>query len=230
LLATSRRLIIQEQPQMEKGINYGVNLSRCFVIDGRKMTVSGEFYRTSFSNQVVVDMDQSTSEIYIYNLDGKAFSNSFQVEMLWEPIKNLDLVLAYRWNDVRVTQQDELVRRPLVNRYKGLVNLSYATNMRRWQFDITSQFNGDTRLPDTRLNPEQYRRPETSPAYTIIHAQVSRFYRKWSVYAGVENLTDFVQKDPIIASDDPFGNYFDSSMIWGPILGRKFYAGLRITL
>lgn len=230
LLLTSRRLIIQEDTRMEKAINYGMNLSRCFVIDGRKMTLSGEIYRTSFSDQVIIDMDQSTSEIYIYNLDGKAFSNSFQLEMLWEPIKNLDMVLAYRWNDVRVTQQDGLVRKPLVNRYKGLVNLSYATNLRKWQFDFTTQLNGDTRLPDTQMNPEQYQLPEKSPAYTIIHAQVSRFFRKWSVYAGVENLTDFVQKDPIIAADDPFGDYFDSSMVWGPILGRKLYAGVRVTL
>lgn len=230
LLATSRRLVIQEQPRMEKAINYGVNLSRCFVIAGRKMTLSGEFYRTSFSDQVIIDMDQSTSDIYIYNLDGQAYSNSFQVEMLWEPIKNLDLVLAYRWNDVRVTQQEDLVRKPLVNRYKGLVNLSYATNMRKWQFDFTTQLNGDARLPDTQMNPEQYQRPDISPVYTIVHAQVSRFFRKWSVYAGVENLTDFVQKNPIIAADDPFGNYFDSSMVWGPILGRKLYAGVRVSL
>ncbi|MBE0661323.1 MAG: TonB-dependent receptor [Bacteroidales bacterium] len=230
LLATSRRLVIQEQPRMEKAINYGLNLSRCFVIDGRKMTLSGEFYRTSFTDQVIIDMDQSTNEIYIYNLDGQAYSNSLQLEMLWEPIKNLDLVLAYRWNDVRVTQQEELVRKPLVNRYKGLVNLSYATNLRKWQFDFTTQLNGDARLPGTQMNPEQYQRPGNSPAYTIIHAQVSKFFRKWSVYGGVENLTDFVQKDPIIAADDPFGNYFDSSMVWGPIIGRKLYAGVRVTL
>jgi hypothetical protein len=32
---------------------------------------------------------------------------------------------------------------------------------------------------------------------------------------------------PIIAHNDPFGNYFDASMIWGPIMGRMYYAGLR---
>lgn len=230
LLATSRRLVVQEQPKMERAVNYGVNIRRHFLIKGRTLTLSGEVYRTSFKDQVIIDMDQSTSAIYIYNLDGQAYSNSFQIEMLWEPIKNFDLVMAYRWNDVRATQQGELVRKPLVSRYKGLINLSYATNLRKWQFDFTTQFNGDARLPDTQMNPEQYQRPEASPAYTIINAQMSRFFPKWSVYAGVENLTDFVQKEPIIAADDPFGNYFDSSLVWGPILGRKFYAGVRVTL
>lgn len=231
LLATSRRLIFKDEPKQEKAMNYGINLTKCFVINNRKMTWSGEFYRTSFINQVIVDMDHNTNHVHIYNLDGKAWSNSFQVEMMWEPIKNFDVVLAYRWNDVKVTQHGALVRQPMVNRYKGLVNLSYATNLRKWQFDFTTQFNGDARLPDTQKNPEpEYQRPDSSPAYTIIHAQVSKFFRKWSIYAGVENLTDFVQKDPIIAANDPFGSSFDSSMVWGPILGRKFYAGLRWSL
>jgi len=230
LLATSRKLVLQEAPRMERAFNYGLNLSRSFVINERLLTLSGEFYRTSFLDQVIVDMDQSTEKIYIYNLNGRSFSNSFQVEMLWEPIRNFEVVLAYRWNDVRATQNEELVRQPLVSLYKGLVNLSYATNLRKWQFDFTTQFNGDTRLPDTRMNPVKYQRPDSSPAYTIINAQISRFFRKWSIYGGVENLTNFTQKDPIIAYDDPFGNYFDSSMIWGPLLGRKFYAGIRVTL
>ncbi len=230
LLATSRRIISLEEPKMERAVNYGLNITRNFTIDGRVMSINGEFYRTSFKDQLIVDMDQKTTEIHIYNLNGEAYSNSFQVEMMWEVLKNFDVVLAYRWNDVKVTQQEQLVRQPLVNRYKGLVNLSYATNLRKWQFDFTSQFNGDARLPDTKVNPEKYQRPENSPAYTIINAQVSKFFRKWSIYAGVENLTNFVQKDPVVAADDPFGEYFDSSMVWGPILGRKIYVGLRVTL
>ncbi|MDP2424624.1 MAG: TonB-dependent receptor [Bacteroidales bacterium] len=230
LLATSRRIIIQEKPRMERAVNVGANLSRCFEFNGRLLTISAEAYRTSFLDQVIVDMDRSTSEIYIYNLDGKAFANSYQIEMMWEPIKNLDVVLAYRWSDVKVTQNSELVRKPLINKYKGLVNLSYATNLHKWQFDFTSQFNGDARLPDTQMNPAEYQRPELAPTYTIIHAQVTKFFRKWNIYAGVENLTNFVQKDPIIAANDPYGNYFDSSMVWGPILGRKIYAGIRYTI
>lgn len=230
LLATSRRLIIRDEPKMEKAINFGINLSHSFEINHRLLTVSADAYRTSFVDQVIVDMDQSTQDIYIYNLDGKAFANSYQVEATWEPIKNFDVVLAYRWSDVKVTQNSELVRKPLVNKYKGLVNLSYATNLRKWQFDFTAQFNGDTRLPDTKLNPVAYQRPEVAPAYTIIHAQVSKFFRSWNIYLGVENLTNFVQKDPIIAANDPYGKYFDSSMVWGPVLGRKIYTGIRYTI
>ena len=102
--------------------------------------------------------------------------------------------------------------------------------MKKWQFDFTAQFNGNSRLPDTEMNPSEYRREKNSPAYTILHAQVSKFYKKWSVYVGCENITNFTQDNPIIAADDPFGDYFDASLVWGPIVGRKFYIGLRYAI
>ncbi|HSW67609.1 MAG TPA: TonB-dependent receptor, partial [Bacteroidales bacterium] len=229
LLASSRRIIVQEEPRMERAVNFGMNITRHFNLAGRRMTVNAEAYRTYFNDQVVVDLDKSPNQVVIYNLDGESWSNSYQVEMLWEPIDRLEMVLAYRWMDVRVTQEGELVRKPLVNRYKGIVNLSYATNLRRWQFDFTAQFNGNTRLP-TRNHPEEFELPEYSPAYTVILAQVSRFFRDWNVYVGVENLTNFVQKNPIIYYHDPTSPWFDSSMIYGPILGRKIYAGIRYNI
>ena len=142
-------------------------------------------------------------------------------------IPRLDVVAAFRYNDVKMTTDNTLQREPLVNRYKGLLNLSYRTNLDKWQFDFTTQLNGDARLPSTRSNPEQYRRPENSPVYAIINTQVTKYFRTWNIYLGVENLTGFTQSDPVIAADDPFGQYFDSSIVWGPILGRKIYAGVK---
>ena len=63
-----------------------------------------------------------------------------------------------------------------------------------------------------------------------MNTQISKFFRKWSIYAGCENIGDFTQKNPIIAADDPWGNHFDSSKIWGPVHGRKFYIGIRFGL
>ena len=64
-----------------------------------------------------------------------------------------------------------------------------------------------------------------------MNAQVSKNWKeKLEVYVGVENFLNNTQEDPIVASDDPFGPYFDSSMVWGPIFGRNIYAGVRYTL
>ncbi|MBN2175786.1 MAG: TonB-dependent receptor [Bacteroidales bacterium] len=227
LLASSRNIIVKPTIKQEEAWNYGINLTQIFNINDRDLNINIEFYRTDFVNQVVVDRDQSVSEINIYNLDGKSFSNSYQIEAVYELIPRLDVVAAFRYNDVQMTISNKLEREPLVNRYKGLFSLAYKTNLDKWQFDFTTQLNGDARLPDTRENPAIYQRPENSPVYTIMNVQVTKNFRKWNIYLGVENLTDFKQHDPVIAADDPFGPHFDSSIVWGPIMGRKFYGGIK---
>jgi hypothetical protein len=149
---------------------------------------------------------------------------------MYELVERLDLTLAFRFNDVQQTTNSTLQLEALVNRYKGLISLSYATNLNKWQFDFTTQLNGDSRIPTTAENPITYQRPTSSPVYTILNAQVTKRFKRFEVYAGGENLSNYKQKDPIIASDDPFGPYFDSSLIWGPVDGIKIYAGFRYIL
>jgi hypothetical protein len=53
---------------------------------------------------------------------------------------------------------------------------------------------------------------------------------KWSVYLGMENITDYTLENPIVSADNPFGSNFDTSMVWGPIFGRMAYAGFRFRI
>ncbi|NOU45518.1 MAG: TonB-dependent receptor [Bacteroidales bacterium] len=230
LLASSRRIVYRQVPQLEDAWNYGINLSKHFEVQNRELTVNVDVYRTDFINQVVVDRDSDINRIIIYNLDGVSYSNSAQIEANYELIKGLDVTAAFRYNDVKMTFENSLLEKPLVNKYRALVNLSYKTNLNRWQFDFTSQFNGQTRLPSTLANPEKYQRKDYSPAYTILNAQITRYFKKWNVYLGSENMTNFKQHHPIVAAKEPFGQYFDSSMIWGPVTGIRIYAGLRFTI
>ena len=64
-----------------------------------------------------------------------------------------------------------------------------------------------------------------------MNAQISKSFReKLEIYVGAENLLNYKQPYPILASDDPFGPYFDASLIWGPVFGRNIYFGLRYKL
>lgn len=203
---------------MEKAWNFGVLVSRKFLLFDRLLTINLDYYRTNFNKQVVIDNETDPAVINFYNLDGDSYSNCYQAEVKYELIPRLEILGAFRYNDVRVTVGDRLLRQPLQSKYKGLLNLSYYTNMKKWQFDFTAQFNGPGRLPGDEGEFDNF---------TIMNAQVSKFFRKWSIYAGCENIGDFTQKDPIVAATDPWGTDFDSSKIWGPVHGRKFYLGLR---
>jgi hypothetical protein len=156
--------------------------------------------------------------------------NLFQVETSYEIIKGLDATLAYRYNDVKQTINGQLLEVPLTNRYKGIATFSYKTPLEKWQYDFTAQLNGGGRIPSTESNPEEFRLLQEFPAYQIYNAQITKFFRHWEMYFGVENLLGFTQKLPIISASDPYSGYFDSSLIWGPVHGRKFYLGVRFSI
>ncbi|PLX10514.1 MAG: TonB-dependent receptor [Marinilabiliales bacterium] len=227
VLANSRDLQIVEEPEMEEAWNYGINLTQYIHLMGRELTLSAEYYRTDFINQIIIDLDTDKDKVIISNLHGRSFSNSMQVEAKYELIKRLDLTTAFRYTDVQYKIEEGMIEKPLISRYKGLLTASYATNLKKWQFDYTLQLNGPGRIPSLDGNPEEFTRDEEFPVYVIMNFQINKFFRKWSMYVGVENITGFVQKNPIIAAENPYGDYFDSSLVWGPLAGRKFYVGIR---
>ncbi|HBF88338.1 MAG TPA: TonB-dependent receptor [Bacteroidales bacterium] len=231
MLASSRQIVIIEDFDVEEAWNCGINLTKHLEKGHDELgTISIDFYRTDFVNQIIVDFDQDASKAYLYNLDGKSYSNSAQIELIMTPFKRFDFTLAARYNDVKATLNNELIDKPLVNKLKGVLALSYATNHEKWQFDITNQLVGTSRLPNTQSSPAEYQKAENSPAYYILHAQITKKYKNLDFYIGGENLTNFVQKDPIISPENPFGEHFDTSMIWGPIVGRMFYVGFRFNI
>ncbi len=227
LMISNRQFRIMEDIKPEVAWNYGTNLMQHFDILGNESSVTVEFYRTHFENQLIVDVDASPNEVRFYNLDGKSYANNYQIELKTSPIHLLDLTAALRYTDVKTTIGGTLQTKPFVNQYKGLVTVSWQTYGRRWQFDFTSQFNGNTRIPDTSHLPEEWQMPEKSPAHVILLGQITYRFGKFDFYVGGENLTNYTQKNPIIGANDPFGPNFDASMIWGPIMGRSLYAGLR---
>ena len=229
MMASAREIVFVETPRMEEAWNYGINLTKGFALGWRELTINADFYRTDFVNQIVIDRDADAHQTRIYNLDGKSYSNSAQIEANCEIFKDFDLTLAFRYNDVKMTINDTLMEKPFVNRYKGLVTMSYAPGT--WQFDFTTQFNGDSRVPDLNDNATAVAHHQDigrSPFYVIMNAQVTKkLGEHWEIYAGGENLTNYKQDYPIISPNNPASEDFDASMVWGPLSGIRAYLGVR---
>ena len=229
ILASSRQIVFVNTPKMEEAWNFGINLSKHFDVGEKEIQLLVDAYRTDFLNQIVIDRDADAHQILIYNLNGKSYSNCAQIQVDYELFRDFDISLAFRYTDVKMTINDTLREKPFVNRYKGLVTLSYAPGT--WQFDLITQFNGDSRIPDMSGNATAVKDGqvlERSPFYVIMNAQVTKKLGKhWEIYAGGENLTNFKQQRPIVAPYDPFSNDFDASMVWGPLSGIRGYLGVR---
>ena len=232
MLASARRIVFKNTPKMEDAWNYGINLTKSITFGWRDLILQADFYRTDFVNQIVLDRDADAHQVRIYNLDGKSYSNSAQIEANCEIFKDFDLTLAFRYNDVKMTINDTLREKPFVNRYKGLVTMSYAPGT--WQFDFTTQFNGDSRVPDLSGNATAVAHGQDirrSPFYVIMNAQVMKKLGKcWEIYIGGENLTNYTQKYPIISAENPTSEDFDASMVWGPLSGMRAYLGVRFSI
>lgn len=230
LMASSRTWQYDTPYMQERAWNMGANLTQYVHLWDKEMTISAEYYRTQFSDQLLADYDHSIHTMRFVGSNGASYANTVQIEAKYQPIRGLDVTAAWRWNEAMQTIDGEKRQRPLVSKYKALVTLSYATPLKKWQFDTNLQFNGSGRIPSTDGNPAEYQRPTSFNPYQMYNGQITKYFRTWSIYAGVENIGNFTQKNPIIAGDDPYGQYFDGTMIWGPLMTRKFYVGLRWSL
>ena len=225
LLASGRQLVIDDL-QQEQAWNYGASGSLYIPLFGKTLKLNAEYYYTHFSEQAVIDYDSNPTQIRITNLDGRSYSNTLQIDATYPVVKGLELTAAWRWNDVKCTYGGKLMEKPLTSRYKGLVTASYKTPLGIWQFDATLQLNGGGRMP----TPVDGLWSERFGAYEQVSAQITRWFRHFSIYVGGENLTGFHQKQAIINAADPWSSSFDPTMIWGPVHGAMFYAGIRINI
>jgi hypothetical protein len=104
--------------------------------------------------------------------------------------------------DVKTTYVAQLLEKPLISRNRAFANLGYEVN--GWKFDYTVTYSGRKRLPSTASNPIEYQREEYSPSFFMMNAQVSKTIgtkNPVEIYVGSENLTNYIQKDAIIAAD-----------------------------
>ncbi|GMN07043.1 TonB-dependent receptor plug domain-containing protein [Croceitalea sp. MTPC5] len=215
----------------EKALNFGFSFIQGFTLFERSGNVSLDFYRTDFENQVVVDWENPRA-VRFSNLEGQSYANSLQIELNYEVLPQLELRTAYKFYDVKTDYQTGLLQQPLQARNRYFLNLGYNTvqkeNGSQWRFDYTLHTLGEQRLPSTEVNPVEFQLGDFVQGYSLMNTQITRvFSKKFEVYLGGENLTNFRQDNPVLAANDPFGPNFDTTIVYAPVLGTMVYAGFR---
>ena len=232
---------------LEDAWTFGGNLTFYlpFGVSKDNTYLSLDYFGTRFAKQMIVDYEHVPNAIDFYTVNGgHSYTNSYQADFNIEPFRRFTLTATFRYTDAK----EDLVYRgmsekPLVSRYKGVLNLQYATNLSKWVFDFTASLNGKARVYDfmkgVRDNDGNVLYKEGySPAYPLLYLQVTRKFKGFEVYLGAENLGNFRQDKVILGADagshpgmvDPSSPSFDASGIWGPIMGTKVYLGVRYTL
>ena len=236
LFASNRTILIDDVGGDIYGLspeiawNYGVSIMQQFNLFGQKGDVTLDFYQTDFVNQVVVDWE-NPQQIQFYNLEGESVANSLQLEFNYNIIKGFDVRMAYKYFDVFTDYRTGSLQKPIQPQNRFFANFSYNTllkNDSQWKFDLTFNAIGRQRLPNTTSNPTEYQLAEFSNPFQLVNTQITKvFSKQFEVYFGSENLTNVQQENPILGSDNPFGNYFDTTIVYAPVFGRAIYTGLR---
>lgn len=226
LLASSRQIVVDPEIRREEGWVSGAGINALIPLGSRTLAFNAEYYYSRFNGQVVLDIDTDPHAAYLRALHGRSYSHTMQIDANIDIIDDLNLLVAYRFNDVRQTIPGlGLLEKPLTSRNKGLFTVAWTPMMGLWQLDVTLALNGGGRMP----------RPDAAKplwgtrykAFTQLNAQLTRNWRHWSVYIGGENLTGYRQKNPVICADNPLGPDFDATMVYGPLHGAMAYVGFR---
>ena len=231
---------------LEDAWTFGGNLTYYIPVGATSNTyVSFDYFRTQFAQQMVVDY--GATQIDFYALDGRtSFTDNYQLDFSIDPVERFNITATFRYTNARQEYKgsEAPVEKPMTSRFKGVLNLQYATNLNKWIFDFTASLNGSCRVydfmnminedgsmtTDPKDGVERMYKNGRTPVYPMLYAQVTRRFKGWDVYVGAENLTNYTQKNPIIGADNPRQAMFDASCIWGPLMGIKAHVGFRFTL
>lgn len=225
-----------------------------FGADPSKTYISLDYFRSQFVDQLMVDYEVPSvygadgdkaglRGIYFFDSDGRrSYSDNWQVDFNVEPFDRFTVSLTGRYTNAKSENYSgSLVEKPMLSRFKGVLNLQYKTNLSRWIFDFTASVNGSARvydfMKDLKDDDGSLLYPDgRTPVYPMLYAQVTRRFRGFDVYVGVENLTNFTQKKVLVGDRNAAGEWtpwtpgFDASCVWGPIMGRRINVGVRLTL
>ena len=218
-------------------------------VDPSKTYISFDYFRTQFARQSMVDYEVPSADanggrdIWIFDSDGRrSYSDNWQVDFNVEPFDRFTVALTGRYTNARQENYGgELVEKPMLSCFKGVLNLQYKTNLSRWIFDFTASVNGSARvydfMKDLKDDGGELLYPDgRTPVYPLLYAQITRRFRGFDIYAGVENITNFTQMHVLVGDRNAAGEWtpwtpgFDASCVWGPIMGRRINLGVRLTL
>ncbi|MCC6688880.1 MAG: TonB-dependent receptor [Saprospiraceae bacterium] len=231
-MANNRTWVVQANLPLEDAWNIGGNFTQSFTLKERNGQIALDAYQVLFNQQVIIDMDESAKNVYIYALDGKSQSTTIQVSGQYEIFAGMNLKAAYKYSGVKLDYLEGYRDAVFVPKDRWLFTAAYKTPNQKWMFNLLANYTGKMRLPDTDGIPESVlglNKEESNPFWRF-DFQTTYFAKNFEIYSGIENFMDYRQKSPILDHHNPFGEYFDAGRVYAPLNGRMFSLGVRYWL
>lgn len=209
----------------ESSSNYGFSILTKFKIFNKDFNLDFDYNFIDFQNQIIIDLEES-NKINIYNSYRSSFASNIQVNLDFEVSRSFEVKFSQKFNTSKsyFKIEDRLVQKyiPFIPKNRKLLQFYYYTWQNKYSTSLTIQNIGSMRVPSQGDISEFW-----SDRFNLISLQVTRKFKNLDVYLGIENILNFRQKNPIRSFENPYSDNFDASMIWGPVVGRIAYFGIR---
>jgi outer membrane receptor for ferrienterochelin and colicins len=238
-----REVVIEEELKPEKSYNGAINLNHVYTIGNSQGMIDIDAYYTYFDNKIIPNYSDPNTIVYA-NTKGNALTKGIGINVSHDFYWPLSLNVGFNWQRATETEPDSqgiYTKRDIefAQQFSGVATLNYEFKKARLTIGYTVRITGPMALPevyDLKDNGDvkTQSRPIVSTPYSFHNIQISKdFERRFSLYAGVQNLFDYKQPiSPLVGYNDPnsnigFSNSFDTSYSYAPIHGRELYLGVK---
>jgi outer membrane receptor for ferrienterochelin and colicins len=221
----ARDVVIAEALNPERSLNTSVSFIQNFDLLSQfiKFEVSGHY--TEFSNQIIPDYDTDVRKIIYKNLNGHSVSRGIETSFSYEnfifPVKAF---ISYEFLETYKVEED--IRSDIEFNPKHVVNvqLDYLFRNLDMELNLTGKWVGRQKLPEIA---EPFARPTISEPYSVWNINLQKKYSGIILSIGISNIFNYTQPTPLIDPQNPFGDYFDTVYIYGPLHGRELTASVQ---
>jgi len=236
-----REVEIAESLDPERSYNISLNLNH--VLSGKRGTgsIDLEGYYTYFSNKIIPDYSTPGKIIYA-NSNGYAQTGGISASVSYTfdfPLGFSLAVNGQRASEFDIEEdnktQSDIEFAPY---WSGVFTMNYTWRKAGLEFAYSVDFTGHMTLPevfdlDQTGQPLDEPRSTTSNPFAVQNLKITKTFKKpWVLYAGLNNLGNFRQKEPPLTGwNDPnaapgFSEYFDTAYAYAPNHGIEFYLGV----
>ena len=237
-LETSRQVMVPEKLKTEYSVSMNFDYTRRQRFSAGQLKFEGGIFGVYLTNFVEPDYEtDSAAVIYSNNHGGGSFGCNAALDWSFKFPLTLGFNCTYAFTFELDGDGDDIDVPTHAPPFTANFYVGYTVAKPQITFDLTANLISPMLLATV---PNDFR-PSQSPWFSIMNIQVTKKFKKgFELFAGVKNLLNFVQRDPILRPFDPFNRtvainnpnhyFFDTTYAYSTIEGVKGFIGFRYTL
>lgn len=236
-LSGSRIVEIKNKLNPEKSWNGTLNHHYFNTFKSLNFSLENTLFYTHFLNKIIPDYTTDVNKIIYDNISGYSVSRGASSSVQLQHVSGNKINIGATYLDVFKNENNKTQKQVYTPELSINANASFV--YKSFVLDYFLKTTSPMLLP---VQANDYRLKE-SPWFSIHNLQLSyKSDKRFDVYVGVKNITNFLPENPIMRPHDPFdkkvndvvdnpNSYsFDTDYNYAPLQGRRFYLGFRYSL